>query len=403
MSEYRNHCRIRRELDGERTDGEDGAAMFDMTDDQRAIVEACRDFSDREIAPHALRWDAEKHFPVETLRRSADLGLGGIYIAEEHGGSALSRVDAALIFETLSTGCPTVAAYLSIHNMVGWMIDAHGTVEQRARWLPRLCSMEDLGSYCLTEPGVGSDAGNLTTRAVPTDDGYVLTGVKQFISGAGATDVYIVMARTSNEGSHGISAFVVEKDMPGLSFGPNEAKMGWRAQPTRQVILDEVLVPAANRLGGEGDGFRLAMRGLNGGRINIAACSLGGAQAAFDRAVAYMKQRRAFGSDLTSFQALQFALADMATQLEAARLLLWRAAAALDSRDPRQVELAAMAKKFVTDVGFEVANRALQLHGGYGYLSEYGIEKIVRDLRVHQILEGTNEIMSVIIGRAVSR
>jgi alkylation response protein AidB-like acyl-CoA dehydrogenase len=366
-------------------------------------VEACRDFTEREIAPHALRWDAEKYFPVETLRRSADLGLGGIYIAEEHGGSALTRFDAALIFEALSAGCPTVAAYLSIHNMVGWMIDAYGTAEQRARWLPQLCSMEHLGSYCLTEPGAGSDAGNLSTRAVATDDGYVLTGVKQFISGAGSTDIYIVMARTSNEGSHGISAFVVEKDMPGLSFGPNEAKMGWRAQPTRQVILDEVRVPVENRLGGEGDGFRLAMRGLNGGRINIAACSLGGAQAAFDRAVTYMKQRRAFGADLTSFQALQFALADMATQLEAARLLLWRAAAALDARHPRQVELAAMAKKFVTDVGFDVANRALQLHGGYGYLSEYGIEKIVRDLRVHQILEGTNEIMSVIIGRTVSR
>jgi alkylation response protein AidB-like acyl-CoA dehydrogenase len=377
--------------------------MFELTDDQRAIVAACRDFTAREITPHALRWDADHHFPVETLRRAAHLGLGGIHVGEEHGGSGLTRLDAALIFETLSGGCPTVAAYLSIHNMVGWMIDAAGTPSQRARWLPSLCSMDRLGSYCLTEPGAGSDAGALTTRAVPVDGGYALTGVKQFISGAGATDIYIVMARTSDAGSHGISAFVVEKGSAGLSFGPNEVKMGWRAQPTRQVLLDGVRVPAENRLGDEGDGFRLAMRGLNGGRINIAACSLGGAQVAFDRAVAYLKQRRAFGSDLTSFQSLQFALADMATQLEAARLLLRRAAAALDARDPRQVELAAMAKKFVTDVGFDVANRALQLHGGYGYLADYGIEKIVRDLRVHQILEGTNEIMNVIIGRAVTR
>ncbi len=376
---------------------------FELDDDQRAIVAACRDFADRELAPFALQWDADKHFPVQTLRRGADLGLGGVYIAEAYGGSALTRLDAALIFEALASGCPTIAAYLSIHNMVGWMIDAHGSTEQRERWLPGLCSLDLLGSYCLTEPGVGSDAGALTTRAVPTDSGYALTGVKQFISGAGSTDVYVVMARTSDEGSHGISAFVVEKDTPGLTFGPNEAKMGWRAQPTRQVVLDEVQIPTDHRLGAEGDGFRLAMRGLNGGRINIAACSLGGAQEAFDRTVKYLKQRRAFGSDLIAFQALQFALAEMATQLEAARLLLRRAAAALDERDPRQVELAAMAKKFVTDVGFAVADRALQLHGGYGYLSEYGIEKIVRDLRVHQILEGTNEIMNVIIGRAVSR
>lgn len=380
----------------------EGTTVFELTDDQRAIAAACRDFADREFAPFALQWDADKHFPVETLRRGADLGLGGIYLAEEYGGSDLTRFDAALIFEALSTGCPTMAAYLSIHNMVGWMIDAHGSPAQRERWLPGLCSMADLGSYCLTEPGVGSDAGALTTKAVLTDRGYALTGVKQFISGAGSTDVYVVMARTSNEGSHGISAFVVEKDTPGLSFGPNEAKMGWRAQPTRQVILDEVEVAADQLLGNEGDGFRLAMRGLNGGRINIAACSLGGAQEAFDRTVAYLKQRRAFGTDLIDFQSVQFALAEMATRLEAARLLLWRAAAALDARDPRQVELAAMAKKFVTDVGFDVANRALQLHGGYGYLTEYGIEKIVRDLRVHQILEGTNDIMSVIIGRAVS-
>jgi alkylation response protein AidB-like acyl-CoA dehydrogenase len=377
--------------------------MFELTDDQRAIVEACRDFADRELAPNALKWDHDQTFPVDTLRRAADLGLGGIYIDEKFGGSGLSRFDSALIFEALATGCPAVAAYLSIHNMVAWMIGVYATDEQQARWLPDLCSMKTLGSYCLTEPGVGSDAGALSTKAVRTDDGYALTGVKQFISGAGATDVYVVMARTSNEGSHGISAFVVENGTPGLSFGANESKMGWKAQPTRQVILDDVRVPEGNRLGSEGDGFRLAMRGLNGGRINIAACSLGGAQAAFDRTVAYMKHRKAFGSTLTSFQALRFDLAEMATQLEAARLMLWRGAAALDGNDPRQVELVAMAKKFVTDAGFEVANKALQLHGGYGYLTEYGIEKIVRDLRVHQILEGTNEIMSVIIGRAVSQ
>jgi alkylation response protein AidB-like acyl-CoA dehydrogenase len=374
--------------------------MFELSDDQRAIVQAWRDVADRDLAPNALRWDQDRFFPIDTIRKAAELGLGGIYIDEKFGGSGLSRFDAALIFETLATGCPSIAAYLSIHNMVGWMIGLYASAEQQARWLPDICSMKTLGSYCLTEPGTGSDAGALITRAIRIADGYAITGVKQFISGAGSTDVYVVMARTSNEGSHGISAFVVENGSEGLSFGPNESKMGWRAQPTRQVVLDNVRVPEFNRLGAEGDGFRLAMRGLNGGRINIAACSLGGAQSAFDRTVQYMKHRKAFGSQLTSLQALRFEVAEMATQLEAARLMLWRGATALDTNDPRQVELVAMAKKFVTDAGFNIANRALQLHGGYGYLTEYGIEKIVRDLRVHQILEGTNEIMSVIIARS---
>jgi hypothetical protein len=375
--------------------------VFDLSADQLAIVEASRDFADREIAPFAVQWDRDEHFPVETIRRSADLGLGGIYIREDVGGSGLGRLDGALIFEALATGCPAVAAYISIHNMVGSMIDRVATPEQRKRWLPDLCSMKSLGAYCLTEPGTGSDAGALTTRAVRTADGYRLSGVKQFISGAGTADVYVVMARTSDEGSHGISSFVVPAGSEGLSFGANEHKMGWKAQPTRQVVFDDVLVPADHLLGAEGDGFRIAMRGLNGGRINIAACSLGGAQCAFDRAVEYVKPRNAFGSSLASFQALRVESADMATELEAARLMLWRAAAALDSHDRRDVELVAMAKRFVTDAGFSVANRALQLHGGYGYLADYGIEKIVRDLRVHQILEGTNEIMQVIVGRSV--
>jgi alkylation response protein AidB-like acyl-CoA dehydrogenase len=379
-----------------------GAAVFDLTDDQRAIVAACREYADRELAPQALRWDAEKFFPEATVRRAADLGLGGVYLAERYGGSALTRLDAALIFETLATGCPTIAAYLSIHNMVGWMIEAFGDDAQRQRWLPDFAAMRSLGAYCLTEPGCGSDAAALTTRAVRDGAHYRVSGVKQFISGAGTADVYVVLARSGGPGARGISAFVVEKGTPGMSFGPNETKMGWRAQPTRQVVLDGVPVPAENRLGAEGDGFRIALRALTGGRVNIAACSLGGAQEAFDRTVPYLHQRRAFGAELAALDTIRVQLAEMAVQLETSRLLLYRAATALDRDDPRQVELAAMAKKYVTDAGFEVANRALQLHGGYGYLAEYGIEKIVRDLRVHQILEGTNEIMSLIIGRAVT-
>ncbi|APB01253.1 acyl-CoA dehydrogenase family protein [Nocardia seriolae] len=375
--------------------------MFVLDEDEKAIVETARSFADELLAPNALEWDERKHFPVDVLRKAGSLGLGGIYVREDVGGSQLRRLDAVRIFEQLATGCPAVAAYISIHNMATWMIDTYGDETQRNRWLPGLTSMDLLASYALTEPGVGSDAAALSTKAVRDGDDYLLTGVKQFISGAGSSDVYVIMARTGTEGARGISAFIVPADTPGLSFGANERKMGWNAQPTRQVILDQARVPAANLLGAEGNGFRIAMNGLNGGRLNIAACSMGGAQAALDRTVAYMAQRKAFGSRLLDNTALQFELADMRTSLEAARTLLWRAAAALDADAPDKVELCAMAKRFATDAGFEVANKALQLHGGYGYLAEYGIEKIVRDLRVHQILEGTNEIMRVVVARAV--
>ncbi|MCC3315590.1 acyl-CoA dehydrogenase family protein [Nocardia africana] len=375
--------------------------MFVLDEDEQAIVDTARGFADELLAPNAVEWDEHKHFPIDVLRKAGSLGMGGIYVGEDVGGSGLRRVDAVRIFEQLATGCPAIAAYISIHNMAAWMIDSYGTEAQRNRWLPGLTSMDLLASYALTEPGVGSDAAALSTRAVRDGDDYVLTGVKQFISGAGSTDVYVLMARTDDAGSRGISAFIVPADTPGLSFGANEKKMGWNAQPTRQVILDEARVPAANLLGGEGNGFRIAMNGLNGGRLNIAACSLGGGQTALERTVAYMAQRTAFGARLLDNAALQFDLADMRTSLEAARTLLWRAAAALDADAADKVELCAMAKRFATDAGFEVANKALQLHGGYGYLAEYGIEKIVRDLRVHQILEGTNEIMRVVVARSV--
>ena len=375
--------------------------MFVLDDDEQAIADTARGFADELLAPNALEWDEHKHFPVDVLRKAGSLGMGGIYVGEDVGGSALRRLDAVRIFEQLSTGCPAIAAYISIHNMAAWMIDSYGTAAQRDRWLPGLTSMDLLASYALTEPGVGSDAAALSTRAVRDGDDYLLTGVKQFISGAGSSDVYVLMARTDDAGARGISAFIVPADTPGLSFGANEKKMGWNAQPTRQVILDQARVPADNLLGGEGNGFRIAMNGLNGGRLNIAACSLGGAQTALDKSVAYMAERKAFGARLLDNAALQFDLADMRTSLEAARTLLWRAAAALDADAPDKVELCAMAKRFGTDAGFEVANKALQLHGGYGYLTEYGIEKIVRDLRVHQILEGTNEIMRVVVARSV--
>ena len=372
---------------------------FALNGDQRSIYEMAQDFAQNELAPKAIEWDEQKHFPVDVLRRAAELGIGGIYIGEEHGGSGLTRLDAALIFEALATGCPTISAYISIHNMSTWMIDRFGNDEQRAKWVPGLCTMELLGSYCLTEPAAGSDAAALRMKATRDGDDYVLQGSKQFISGAGSSDVYVVMARTSDKGAAGISSFVVEKDTPGLSFGANEKKMGWNAQPTRLVIAEDLRVPAANLLGEEGQGFKIAMAGLDGGRLNIGACSLGGAQAALDRAIQYGRERQAFGKKLVDFQALQFKIADMATELEAARTLLRRAAAALDRKDADATKLCAMAKRFATDVGFKVANDALQLHGGYGYLAEYGIEKIVRDLRVHQILEGTNEIMRVIVSR----
>ena len=375
---------------------------FDLTEDRIAIRDMARAFAAEKIAPHAAEWDEKKHFPIPTLREAASLGFGGVYIGEDVGGSGLGRLDAALIFEALATGCPTVAAYISIHNMCAWMIDAYGSREQRHTWLPQLTSMEKLASYCLTEPGAGSDAAALRTRAERDGDHYVITGQKQFISGAGNPhDFYVVMARTGEDGARGVSTIVVPGGTPGLSFGANEKKMGWNAQPTRAVMFDKCRVPVANRIGPEGIGFKIAMAGLDGGRLNIAACSLGGAQAALDKAVAYMDERKAFGKKLNEFQALQFKLADMAIELEAARTFLWRAAAALDAKSPDATRLCAMAKRFATDTGFDVANSALQLHGGYGYLSDYGVEKIVRDLRVHQILEGTNEIMRVIVARGL--
>jgi alkylation response protein AidB-like acyl-CoA dehydrogenase len=373
--------------------------MFELNEEQQAVVEMVRDFAATAIAPHAAEWDEHKHFPVDVLREAGSLGMGGIYVNEEFGGSGLSRTDAVLIFEELSKADPTIAAYISIHNMVVWMVDAFGNDEQRAKWVPGLASMEVLGSYCLTEPGAGSDAAALTTKAVRDGDDYVLTGTKQFISGAGAAGIYVVMARTSDSGSHGITAFVVPADVPGMSYGPNEKKMGWNAQPTRQVIFDGVRVPAANRLGEEGSGFGIAMKGLNGGRVNMGACSLGGGQAAMEKSIAYLGGRSAFGGPLIKQQALLFEIADMDTELETARTLLLRAADALERGAPDTVRLCAMAKRVATDAGFNVANKAVQLHGGYGYLSEYGLEKILRDLRVHQILEGSNEIMRLIIGR----
>lgn len=381
--------------------------MFTLSDDQMAIREMAQDFARAEIAPYAVEWDEKKHFPMDTLRAAASLGMGGIYIRDDVGGSGLSRLDAALIFEALATGCPGTAAFLSIHNMATWMIDRFGDDDQRNSWVPRLTTMEHIASYCLTEPGAGSDAAALKTKAVRDGEYYVVDGQKQFISGAGASDIYVVMVRTGGEGPKGISTLVIEAGTPGLSFGANEKKMGWNVQPTRAVIFEGVRVPVQNRLGAEGDGFRIAMAGLDGGRLNIGACSLGGAQAALDKTLAYMRERKAFGQRLDAFQALQFRLADMATELEVARTFLWRAAAALDAKMLDEslaadaTRLCAMAKRFATDVGFTVANDALQLHGGYGYLADYGVEKIVRDLRVHQILEGTNEVMRIIIARAL--
>ena len=372
---------------------------FALSPDHIAIRDMAREFAAERLAPHAVEWDEQKHFPVAEMREAAALGMGGVYIGEDVGGSGLTRLDAALIFEALAMGCPTVSAYISIHNMAAWMIDRFGSDAQRRRFLPGLVTMEQLASYCLTEPGAGSDAAALKTRAVRDGDHYVLDGQKQFISGAGAGDLYVVMARTGGEGPSGISTLVVPGDTPGVALGANERKMGWNAQPTRAVTFDGARVPVENRLGPEGIGFKIAMAGLDGGRLNIAACSVGGAQAAFDKALGYMRERRAFGKALTEFQALQFRLADMATELEAARLFLYAAAAAYDRDEPDTTMRCAMAKRFATDIGFKVANDALQLHGGYGYLSEYGIEKIVRDLRVHQILEGTNEIMRVIVAR----
>ncbi|MEE9380408.1 MAG: isobutyryl-CoA dehydrogenase [Hyphomonadaceae bacterium] len=374
-----------------------------LTDEQVMIRDMARKFAEDRLAPNADQWDEEKFFPVDVIREAAGLGFASIYIKDDVGGSALTRFDAVLIFEQLSQGDVSTAAFLSIHNMASWMIDTYGSDELRQAWLPRLTSMELIASYCLTEPGAGSDAASLTTKAVRDGDDYVLTGSKQFISGGGVSDVYVVMARTSDDGARGVSAFIVEKDTPGLSFGAQERKMGWNSQPTCQVLFDGCRVPAANRIGEEGPGFRFAMAGLDGGRLNIAACSLGGAQSALDKALAYAKERKQFGRAIADFQATQFKLADMETELQAARVMLYEAASRLDRKDPEASRWCAMAKRFVTDTGFKVANDALQVHGGYGYLKDYGVERIVRDLRVHQILEGTNEIMRVIISRDMLR
>jgi alkylation response protein AidB-like acyl-CoA dehydrogenase len=375
---------------------------FSFSAEQLALRDMAKKFADERFAPNATAWDEKKHFPVAELREAAALGMGAIYVREESGGSGLSRLDAALIFEALATGCPSTAAYLSIHNMVAWMIDRFGSPDLIARFMPKLATMERLSSYCLTEPGAGSDAAALKTRAQRDgNSSYVLDGVKQFISGAGASDLYLVMARTGGDGAAGVSAFLVEKDTPGLSFGANERKMGWNTQPTRQVIMEGARVPVENLIGEEGQGFKIAMAGLDGGRLNIGACALGGGEASLAKALSYMRERKAFGRPIIDFQALQFRLADMATSLEAARSLLWRAAAALDAKTPEATRLCAMAKRVATDAGFNAANDALQLLGGYGYLADYGIEKIVRDLRVHQILEGTNEIMRLIVARGL--
>ncbi|OIU87218.1 acyl-CoA dehydrogenase family protein [Microbacterium sp. AR7-10] len=374
-------------------------------EEREAILGAVREFAESELAPHAAERDEKHIFPRESLHRAGELGLGGIYIGEEFGGTALGRVDTVAIFEELAKGDPAVAAYISIHNMVAWMIDTYGDETQRDRWLPALTAMEQFGGYCLTEPGVGSDAANLATSATRDGDDYLLTGVKQFISGAGEAGVYVVMARTGEAGSgaRGISAFLVPGDAAGLSFGAEEKKMGWHAQPTRQVIFDGVRVPASALLGEEGRGFAIAMSALNGGRLNIAACSLGGAQWAIEKAVQYVHERVAFGEPLAEKQSILFAIADMRTELQAARLMVRDGAQAVDEKAPDATMRCAMAKRFATDAGFEVANRALQLHGGYGYLQDYGIERVVRDLRVHQILEGTNEIMRLIVGREMLR
>jgi len=368
-------------------------------EEREAILDAVREFSDTELAPHALERDEKHLFPREALHRAGELGLGGIYVREEFGGTGLSRADTVAIFEELAKGDPAVAAYISIHNMVVWMIDTYGTDEQRGQWLPTLTAMSGFGGYCLTEPGAGSDAAAIATSAIRDGDEYVLTGVKQFISGAGEAAVYVVMARTGEPGARGISAFLVPGDAAGLSFGAPEKKMGWHAQPTRQVILDEVRVPASAVLGQEGRGFAIAMSALNTGRLNIAACSLGGARWALDQVVRYVHERFTFGEPLAEKQSIVFAIADMETELQAARLMVQDGARAVDEQAPDATARCAMAKRFATDAGFRVANDALQLHGGYGYLQDYGIEKVVRDLRVHQILEGTNEIMRMIVGR----
>ena len=376
---------------------------FTLSDDQLAFQQTARDFARDEWLPQAPGWDERAEFPVAALRAAAGLGFAGIYVKDEFGGTGLARFDAALIFEELAAACVSTAAYLSIHNMAAWMIDRFGDRDQRARFLPKLTTMEHFASYCLTEPGSGSDAAALKTTARRDGDHYVLNGSKAFISGGGTSDVYVAMVRTGDTGPRGISCLVVEKGSPGLSFGKTERKLGWNTQPTAAVNFDDCRVPVANRLGAEGEGFSIAMMGLDGGRLNIGACSVGGARACAEAARDYMLDRRQFGQRLADFQALQFKLADMATELDAARLMLWRAASSLDRGDPDATLHCAMAKRLATDAGFHVCDEALQLHGGYGYLKDFPIERYLRDVRVHQILEGTNEIMRVIIARRLLR
>jgi alkylation response protein AidB-like acyl-CoA dehydrogenase len=376
---------------------------FDLSDEQLAFQDTAREFARDEWLPDAPGWDEREEFPEEALRKAAALGFAGIYVDDKFGGSALSRLDATIIFEELATACVSTAAYLSIHNMAAWMIDRFGDEAQRARFLPKLMNMEHFASYCLTEPGSGSDAAALQTRARRDGDDYVLDGAKAFISGGGRSDIYVTMVRTGEPGPKGISCLVIENGAPGLSFGKPEKKLGWHTQPTAMVNFENCRVPVANRLGKEGDGFSIAMMGLDGGRLNIGACSLGGARASMEAARAYMLERRQFGQRLADFQALQFKLADMATELDAARLMLRRAASSLDRGDPDATLHCAMAKRLATDAGFRVCDEALQLHGGYGYLKDFPIERYLRDVRVHQILEGTNEIMRVIIARRLLR
>ena len=377
--------------------------QFSLTEDQLAIQDMARRFTADAITPFAAEWDEQQLFPRETIKAAAELGFGAIYVSEESGGIGLGRLEAALIMEAMAYGCPATSAFISIHNMASWMIDSFGSVDLKSRYLPDLVSMSKFASYALTEPGSGSDAAALKTSARLDGDHYVVNGTKQFISGAGVNDVYVVMVRTSDDGARGISCLVIEKNMPGVSFGAKERKLGWNASPTAQLILEDVRVPVSNRVGAQGEGFRFAMMGLDGGRLNIGACSLGTARAALEAAQTYLTERKAFGRPIGDLQGLQFKIADMATELEAARLMIRNAAAKLDARDPKATMLCAMAKRFATDAGFAVANEALQIHGGYGYLKDFPLERHVRDLRVHQILEGTNEIMRVIVARELMR
>jgi alkylation response protein AidB-like acyl-CoA dehydrogenase len=377
--------------------------QFDLTEDQLAIQEMAQRFTADAITPHAAEWDERHHFPRDVVKAAAELGFGAIYVSEESGGIGLGRLEAALIMEAMAYGCPSTSAFISIHNMASWMIDRFGLAELKAKYLPDMVTCDRLGSYCLTEPGSGSDAAALKTRAVRDGDHYVVSGSKAFISGGGENEIYVTMVRTGEEGPKGISCLVIEKDMPGVSFGAQEKKLGWRSQPTSQVNFDSVRVPVSNRVGAEGEGFRIAMAGLDGGRLNIGACSLGGAQRCLDQAIGYTRERRQFGQRIVDFQATQFTLADMETELQAARTLLYVAAAKVTAGAPDKTKFAAMAKRLATDSGMAVVDRALQLHGGYGYLQDYPVERFFRDLRVHRILEGTNEIMRVIIARELLR